>query len=87
MRLALVQADGGDRRHRESYTRHPPIIRLMTVALQNVGSDDLAVVTGYGRQGRPRACTSASRIQGFFELRPDRRHTRATLVRVLSADL
>src|SRR5260221_2354015 len=48
-RLALVQTHGGDRRHRESYTRHPSIIWLMTVTLQNVSSDDLAVVAGYGR--------------------------------------
>ena len=49
LRLALIQTDGGDRRHRESYARHSSIIWLMTVTLQNIGSDDLTVVAGYGR--------------------------------------
>src|SRR5216684_1886198 len=49
LRLTLVQAHGGDRRHRESYTRYPSINWLMAVALKNVGSGDLAVVAGYGR--------------------------------------
>src|SRR5229473_7732032 len=44
VRLAFLQTYGGDRRHREGYTRHPPIVWLMTVTLQNVASD--------GRQSR-----------------------------------
>src|SRR5260370_219049 len=47
--LALLQTHGGNRRHRESYARHPSIIWLITVTLQNIGSDDLTVVAGYGR--------------------------------------
>src|SRR5260370_312500 len=62
LRLALLQAHGGDRRHRESYAGHPSIIWLMTISLQNVGSDDLSIVAGYRRQGRPHACGVAGGI-------------------------
>src|SRR3984893_6193520 len=62
LRLAFLQTYGGDRRHRESYTRHPPIVWLMTVTLQNVDSDDLTVVAGYGREGSPHACGIAGCI-------------------------
>src|SRR5258708_27717662 len=49
LHLALVQADRGDRRHRESHTRHAPVVWLTMVTLQNVAGDDLAVMAGYGR--------------------------------------
>src|SRR5260370_25965703 len=53
LRVALVQTDGGNRRHRESHTLHPSIIWLMTVTLKNGGTDDLTGAAGYARYGLP----------------------------------
>src|SRR5260370_41993239 len=72
LRLALLQAHGGDRRHRESYAGHPSIIWLMTISLQNVGSDDLSIVAGCWRQWPPHAyvvsCGLRSSIRCALEL-------------------
>src|SRR6202022_318658 len=59
------KANPSDRRQRESDAGDATIVGAVTVAFQNIGCDDLAIVTRYRRQRRP----LGSRITGSIDRR------------------
>ena len=63
-RLFFRQSHCGGRRKRESDARHAPVVGAGVVALEQIGRDDLSVVTRDRRQGRPHLCHVSRRLHG-----------------------
>ena len=60
-RLGFGKANGSDRRQREGDAGDATIVRAVTVAFQDIGGDDFAIVVRYWRQRRTRGrCVPAS---------------------------
>ena len=61
-RLRFSEADGGNGRNREWDAWHAPVVWSVSVALEEIPSDDLAVMTRDWRQRRAALCGIAGRV-------------------------